>query len=271
MVTPSLDELVNNLKSKEMQLTDKDTYNHTGKVPSYLFRGERKIYDTITSTEYRFKKNPKISHSVKKEIFRIMEKCCKKMKGYGYPIELMSSLLQHYGFSTPLVDVTSSLDVAASFAAHKNRQKKGRILVYRMNELVRNCFVIDLCDDSIPAQRPRRQKGFTIFHKNYNGFSDSFDKIRPDIFEFQGTMSDIKKYDRNDYYCSGLDSDPVSGFLNDLVFRSVIDEKGNLNGIMISEETKIWVDTKVPWCEYPRSVEKDKKGNLSTFPDFEKF
>ena len=271
MITPSLDELINNLRSKEMQLTDKDTYNHTGKVPSYLFRGERKKYDTITSTEYRFKNDPKISLTVKQEVFRIMERCCKRMEECGYPIELMSSLLQHYGFPTPLVDVTSSLDVAASFAAHNNGQKKGRILVYRMNELVRNCFVINLYDDSIPAQRPRRQNGFTIFHKSYNGLSDSFDKIRPTIFEFKGTMSDIKKYDKNNYYCGGLDSDPVSGFLNDLVFRSVIDEKETLNGIMILEETKIWIDTKVPWCEYPRSVKKDEKGNLATFPDFKRF
>jgi hypothetical protein len=271
MSTLSLDELIKSLRSKEMQLTDEDTYNHTGKVPSYLFRGERKIYDTITSTEYRFKNSSTISSNVKDEILLIIKKCSKTMKECEYPIELMASLLQHYGFPTPIVDVTSSLDVAASFAAHNNRQKKGRILVYKMKELVTNCVVIDLSDDSIPAQRPRRQKGFTIFHEGYNGLSGEFDKIRPTIFEFQGIPSDIIKYDKNKYYCDDLKRDPVSGFLNDLIFRSVLDEKGYLDDIKISEETKICINNKVPWCEYPRSVKEDDKGNLATFPNFKNF
>jgi hypothetical protein len=271
MGTPSLNELINTLGGNENQFTDIDTLNYSGKVPAYLYRGESKLYETVKSSEYRFKNNPDICPILKREVLFIMEECAKTMRECGYPVELMSSLFQHYGFPTPIIDTTSSLKVAASFAAHKNGMQKGRILLYKMEELVKDCYVINLDNDQIPARRPKRQKGFTIFHKQFNFHFSNLDEIKPEIFVFQGTESDIKKYDKNDYYCDSLKNDPVSGFLNDLIFRKVLDENGVLNGQKISEDTKIWIDDKIPWCEYPRSVQRDQSGNKVTIPDFENF
>lgn len=271
MSIPTLNELINNLRKNENQFIDIDTLNNSGKVPAYLYRGERKLYKTVTSSEYRFNNNPEISLILKKEVHDILDECVKTMKKARYDIELMSSLLQHYGFPTPLIDTTASLKVAASFAAHKNEEEKGRLLVYAMEKICEDCYVINLDDHQIPARRPKRQKGYTIFHKSFNGLSKEFNEIQPEIFEFQGTAFDIKKYDRNAYYCGSLKNDPVSGFLNDLIFRKVLDEKGVLNGIKISEETKVWINDKIPWCDYPRSIKINETGTKNTLPDFEKF
>ena len=73
--------------------------------------------------------------------------------------EYIAVILQHYGFDTALLDVTSDLFVAASFASSGNLGDSGQIMVLETKNIEDQYF--DLTQ--MNANRPKRQSAFGLW------------------------------------------------------------------------------------------------------------
>ena len=95
-------------------------------VPAYLFRGEAEVYPTICSSRHRFQACERFSKSEKQKIEFIGDGLDKVLHEHGLASMGSASLLQHYGFPTEVIDTTSSVEVAVSFASGARCSMDGR-------------------------------------------------------------------------------------------------------------------------------------------------
>lgn len=112
-------------------------------------------------------------------------------KHLGLPKPLAAGFLQHYGFPTELIDVSSSLEVAAFFAVWANLSGTGAITVFDTCRVTGNCRLIDLTPMSW-ALRPTSQHGYGIFHAQFIDLRESgiVEKIQVHRSEFRLTPED---------------------------------------------------------------------------------
>jgi hypothetical protein len=246
----SLTETLALLKQKyfgEIETNAISTYNNEIKgkkiVPAYLFRGENRHNGSLTSKMERFRTNNKINESLRNEIHDIaifLDKFLREhtVNEYKMPLEESATLLQHYGFPTEVIDVTSDLNVAASFAVFGNKDGFGRIYVYSTAKLAQTTHTIDMAIFDY-ARRPIRQKGYGIVHKDCKDLL--IPRVRESVgfesYDFSMSVDDIKTFERNDYLCA-VEGDQVLALFN------ILFEKTQLRNM--SAEAKDWLKKEIP-------------------------
>lgn len=133
-------ELCNTYQDQDYLISVPGPELHTTK---YLFRGQREYHENCVPTLYREKafKNPSLENLVdltfklcRRFMFEDMIFCAFHKNVYfnyicnslGHPYGLQpTSISQHYGYKTEVLDLTSSLDVALFFAMFKPIDDKG--------------------------------------------------------------------------------------------------------------------------------------------------
>ena len=181
-----------------------------------------------------------------------------------------AALLQHYGFPTEIVDTTSSIEVAASFAiSHNVPGKPGRILVYPMDKLIQNAIVIDLSLIDW-ARRPKRQCGFMIFHRNYQDWRHEhlIQDLHVEEHPFVASAGDRQRFDKSAILVGPSEQDPVSGLLNKLAYDCVLPDLSPL-----PKQVDKWLKERIPPADFPtRVISRDSKGQPTEVePDLCKF
>ena len=121
-VYPTLAKLVQELRPLESStihrtVVDPTTGRHSkATIPAFLFRGESKVYPSIYSSCGRFRMNTTLSDHEKAIVNHIAASLDKLLRDKGLHPMASAALLRHYEFPTEIIDTTSSIDVAASFA-----------------------------------------------------------------------------------------------------------------------------------------------------------
>lgn len=150
--------------------------------PKYFYRGESDIYSHTQTTLVRLlqagKLKPRelaeyffVHHNLylflRKSLFGIS---CFEQEDHGKPnIEIfISGIMQHYGFDTSFLDVTSDIMIAGNFASMNNVGSTGRIFVIESNSLNHDNtnYYFDLT--KCPGLRPQRQSSYVIFDQFRN-------------------------------------------------------------------------------------------------------
>jgi hypothetical protein len=172
----TLTELVTFLKKEYPQTTvEAKTFNfremeYTMRLqPKYFFRGEKQLYKNTHSKFCRMNIESKFNRSELLELCFIHHHLYLFLKearfNYGTPDAELSiaGLLQHYGFDTVFLDVTSDISIAANFASRNNIGEKGKILVIKSKTLneenVNYYFDLTTC----PGKRPIAQSSYVIW------------------------------------------------------------------------------------------------------------
>lgn len=138
----------------------------------------------------------------------------------------IAGALQHYGFDTAFIDLTSDINVAAFFAAHKRVVgATGQILIIP-TEKVENQF-FDLTSDF--GDRPKRQKSFVIMaHPEYDLKSAQFlNDTESKWIPFRLTFEDKVKFGSSDLL--QLKGDTVAGDIVDW-FKTHIEFNDSISG-----------------------------------------
>jgi hypothetical protein len=207
------------IELRDFNLTSLD---HEVKIfPRYLYRGERSI--KWLETKSTFSRN-KLSHSPNFEEINYWVTGRHLISGqiinnYGLyfflreqfwnisviqEIQLdiqvdlaIASFLQHYGFDTSFIDLSSDILVAAFFASNGAHVKdKGHLLV--LSSKIFEGRIFDLTLES--ANRPKRQKGFSIHvPEGYDLKSQALKSIvKPVWIKFELTDDDKAYFDNTD-------------------------------------------------------------------------
>ena len=236
-------------------------------IPAFLFRGESKVYPSICSSRHRFERDTRLSRPGKSRIDWISGMLDKLLRENGLGSMGSASLLQHYGFPTEVIDTTSSIDVAASFAVYRgDANQPGRILVYPTDKLKLNAVVIDLSMIDW-ARRPSRQHGFMIFHREYHDWQDQrlIDDVQVEEHRFVGSEQEREQFDQNSYLWGPPEKDPVSGLLHKLVHDVI------LAGSVEPKEIVDWLNCRIPWAPFPIRAVPGKDGPPEWEPDLDHF
>ncbi|MNK81759.1 FRG domain protein [compost metagenome] len=217
----TLSELVERLKTDfpqqliPLKQTDLDRQKQfTVDQPRYLFRGERNAgWMSTKSTFSRFGEKqldftevnywitgviPKIGEYYPdhyRSLYPFLKSALTESEAaVSLPnIEFtIAAILQHYGFDTSFIDVTSSIDVAAAFASTGKSGEIGKIMVLETSKIEDLYF--DLA--AIPGNRPSAQHAFVLWGTTALDLK-SEDFIRDysaQWFEFELTDQDKKKF-----------------------------------------------------------------------------
>jgi len=198
--------------------------------PKYFYRGESDSYPYTRTTLVRLLQEGKLKPSelteyifvhynlylfLRESLFGIS---CVEEADHGKPnIELfISGILQHYGFDTSFLDVTSDLKIAANFASMNNVGTKGRILVIESNSLNHDnsnyYFGLIKC----PGLRPQRQSSYVIFDqfRNLDLKDNNFLSAHGgNWFDFKLTKEDKERF--CDSSILSIENDEVAQQLNE--------------------------------------------------------
>lgn len=204
----SLDDCVKHIRKK---------YPENKENPKFLYRGEAGCFqNTYSSYERLFRSNQYNSeelHYLQDIVIHVSENMNREFvssdpKGNSLDnknlgsLTNVSGLIQHYGFPTRLVDLTSSLDIATYFAFgadHRNKPdllvgEKGKLGIINIATLTNENVVFDL--KMSEAKRPKRQFAYALL------LQESEDLKNPDFgvkwFDFTLIQSDIPLYNRRD-------------------------------------------------------------------------
>lgn len=118
-----IDDIINAIKEKTV-------------AGSYIFRGEPKCYDKVSSNLYRELEAVKMKYS---DIVDVQTEIAEEAKVYldeTDEFEILSAL-QHYGGKTNLIDFTTNYNVALFFACYGHPDKTGRVIILPKTEIVK--------------------------------------------------------------------------------------------------------------------------------------
>jgi hypothetical protein len=217
-------------------------------APAYLFRGEADIrWETTASSMRRFVDDESFSSSTREMFVSATKALDRVLQTRGLHPMYSAALLQHYGLPTDVLDLTSSVSTAASFATYKY-VGPGRIMCFSLDSLRSELIVIDLRRLSF-ARRPRLQQAYVIFHKSEPNLKAGklVEKLQPRMISFEATRAELKAFDRNDELW-GL-PDPTSGLLN-MIARDEVIPNMDLSEEMRSQVCAM-IDARVPWSPVP--------------------
>ena len=141
----------------------------------YIYRGEPKCYEKISSTLYRC--YPAEFDSGKFNLERAQGEILKEARDYIHEpekkdFEILTEL-QHYGSKTNLIDFTTDYHIALFFACDGSHEKDGRIILLKKNKEITEKYQIE--KPQHPQKRIMAQK--SIFTRPPKGFIDSNDVI----------------------------------------------------------------------------------------------
>jgi hypothetical protein len=174
---------------------------------------------------------------------------------------LSAALLQHYGLPTELLDVTSSLDAAAAFAAHRN-SGTGLLMAFPTDKLAKHAILVDLKSIHF-ARRPRHQAAFAVFHRTQPNLKsrELFAILCAERVAFQGTDQDLERWDAHyQRICGPPNTDATSGLLNKLVEDVVLSHPERGKRYSICNEARAWLDERIPWAPVPMRAIKGEMG-----------
>ena len=146
----------------------------TSGKPRYLFRGQSQVYPSVNSTFARINANDECLVSQAYTTFRYAETICKGLRGYTINQLEGMAVLQHYGWPTPLIDLTGTPEVAVFFAL-RNAKVGDRAVIYSIDctKLPANAIIVDHdfftheLDDGGLSHRWVHQDGFAIAPENW--------------------------------------------------------------------------------------------------------
>ena len=198
--------------------------------PKYFYRGERNLYPDTRTTLVRLLQEKRLKPNEFQEYIYVHHKLylflreslfgisCVETKEHGKPnIELfIAGILQHYGFDTSFLDVTSDLQIAANFASMNNVGSAGRILVIESNSLNldNTNYYFDLT--KCTGLRPQRQSSYVIIDqlRNLDLKDNNFLLAHSGKwFEFELTQEDKEKF--FDTSILSIENDDVAQQLNE--------------------------------------------------------
>jgi hypothetical protein len=232
-LTELIEQINNNYKQSEIRTKIFDfecNQEIEALQPIYFYRGECNSYpDTVTTLVRLLRKDKLKSNELQEYIHvhynlylflreAIFGVSCIETSDHGKPcIELfISGILQHYGFDTSFIDVTSNLKIAANFASMNNIGSKGKILVIESkfinDDKVNYYFDLTRC----PGSRPKTQSSFVIWDqfKNLNLKDENFLLKHNGIWlDFELTKEDKEAF--CDTSIRSVKNDEVSNQLNE--------------------------------------------------------
>ncbi|HNP82743.1 MAG TPA: FRG domain-containing protein [Nitrospira sp.] len=155
--------------------------------PRFLFRGQRAIYPSIKSTFSRVP-NTEMEVGQAYTVYRYAKQICQGLRGYTIDHLDGVAVLQHYGWPTPLVDVTGTPEVALFFALHgASVGSRGVVYAIDTQRLPEQVLVVDHeffthpLDDGGLRHRWVRQDGFALTTRDWRAGTDArdFDLLNP--------------------------------------------------------------------------------------------
>lgn len=166
-------------------------------APRLLFRGKANAtWDSMVSSLERLR-SERLSDFEKGEIAAIASTVDQHLQRMLHLApQALAGFLQHYGFPTELIDVSSSPQVAALFAVWGNLSGSGAITVFGTLQVTRNCTLIDLTVLEW-ALRPPTQAGYGVFHDTFTNLWENasiVDLIQCGRFEFPVVPSDAVRF-----------------------------------------------------------------------------
>jgi hypothetical protein len=204
---PSLDVCLEHLNTHYRQsvvtIEAKDIDNgepiRSFEAPKYFYRGENTIFHITSSRHHRVKYSREFNDHVRDEIAKVIRDMKLALMDFLH-IEAFHALayLQHYGFATELIDISSGIDTAAFFASYENpstENETGMICVFETEKIYRKASVIDLTNHP-RALRPRLQKAYGFrSEKHWNIKSDDAIKdLELKWFSFNSTKEEKLRY-----------------------------------------------------------------------------
>jgi hypothetical protein len=150
--------------------------------PRFLFRGQRAAYPGIKPTFSRIPTD-EIEISQAYMVYRHAKQICQGLRGYTIDHLDGVAVLQHYGWPTPLVDLTGTLEVAIFFALY-GASAGSRAVIYLIDSqklpeqslVVDHSFLTHAVADGGLRHRWLRQDGFAVTTRQW--------RVAPDAREF---------------------------------------------------------------------------------------
>jgi hypothetical protein len=223
-------------------------------VPRYLFRGEPASFESTWTTLWRLVNNPDFEQLEKDRIIDAMCFVRERLRG---PVteRRMSKLFaegccQHYGLPTGLIDFTSNLDVAASFAVLSKNASKQAGAIGVLDVQGARCGAEEIRFNLVDltrhpwTPRPRNQAAYGVRHIESSGAADYKDsECCSDLgltwYQFNHTANEQTWADRT----SGLldaSTDVMAGLIL-LFLDEYVENEGPL-----SRKAAEWLANRVP-------------------------
>lgn len=261
---PTLGECVASWRSRERERlsilgTDPKTgERHSVEAPAWLFRGESAQYPDTYSSMHRFSLS-KMTSEAKEEVEAVSRRLDSVLRVYGLEPMYSAALLQHYGLPTELIDLTSSLDTAAAFAAHGNTST-GLLMAFPFSQLAAQTVLVELKRIHF-ARRPRHQNAYGVFHRSEPNLKCLIASLQAESVSFRGSMSDLAHWDSRYFQiCGQPHTDPTSGLLHKLVDDVVLAHPQPGKRYSICKEARDWLDARIPWAPVPMRATDDEPG-----------
>jgi len=141
--------------------------------PQFLFRGQNTRHDKMNSTFARLPDDPVLIGQAY-TVFRYARQICRGLRGYSISHLDGVALIQHYGWPTPLIDFTGTLEVAVFFALFRaTAGSEAVIYALDQTQLPQNAVVVDHeflthgVSDGGLRHRWLRQDGFAITPRDW--------------------------------------------------------------------------------------------------------
>ena len=190
------------------------TFAH--EIPRYYYRGKSKVYPSTTSSMQRVQATQ--SPRVVSDVLKVVGDVDSQLQGWlGIDSMLSAGYLQHYGFPTELLDISSSLETAGFFGSYPDAQsipQEGCLCVFDTECILNKSVVIDLTEHDY-ALRPRLQSAYTFFHRDYLDIKaqECVADLSLHWFYYKTSIDEKKGYfNRLKYLPSSLD-DVTAGFI----------------------------------------------------------
>lgn len=212
------------VRSRLAEYRDRDV---TNSHPRFLFRGQRAVYPSIEST---FARVPTTEMEIGQAytVYRYAKQICQGLRGYTIDHLDGVAVLQHYGWPTPLIDLTGTLEVAIFFALHgASAGSRAVIYVVDAHKLPEEAIVVDhtflthTLDDGGIRHRWLRQDGFAVTTRSWRAATDAreFDLLAAPLSSALEThefsVTDVERLELADVLSTA--GDPIPQHLQNLL------------------------------------------------------
>jgi len=216
------------------------------RVPRYLFRGEKKEYETCRPTICRLNDDHDCDRDDTAEIIRVMEESVVWVENnFGLSPHDAEGLVQHLGLPTRYVDFSSDPEIAAAFALGDSPQpcRQAAICVLDVKKAIESgCGQIAEFKDHRWCERAKRQVAYGFAPLSFSDLRspEAADQAGGWWFDVTIQSSDIVRFPEKLKGLLDARSDPVSGLLR-LVTNLYVAENGKLRPAVAK-----WISNKIP-------------------------
>jgi len=171
--------VVTELAEVRRRLTEYQGRDVANGLPRFLFRGQRAVYPGIKSTFARIP-TTEVEIGQAYTVYRYAKQICQGLRGYTIDHLDGVAVLQHYGWPTPLIDLTGTLEVAVFFSLHgASAESHAVIYVLDTQKLPEQAIVVDhaflthTLEDGGLRHRWLRQDGFALTTQDWRAAPDA--------------------------------------------------------------------------------------------------